>query len=74
MFIKNIIYWLIEHLPKRKLQLHDREVECCGMKCKIQTFDRRDLYQVVIHASDGAIIVLDNNTSLLVRKRDKNED
>ena len=72
--IKNIMYWLIDRLPKRKLGIHDRELEFCGMKCKVQTFDRRDLYQVVMYASDGAIIIIDNNTSILVRKGFKDED
>jgi len=73
-FIKNIMYWLIDRLPKRKLGIHDKELEFCGIKCKVQTFDRRDLYQVVMHASDGAIIIIDNNTSVLVRKGFKDED
>lgn len=72
--IKNIIYWLIDRLPRRKLKLHDREVEFCGIKCKTQTFDRRDLYQVVMHASDGAIVIIDNDTSILVRKGFRDED
>jgi len=67
------MYWLIDRLPRRKLGIHDRELEFYGTKCKIQTFDRRDLYQVVMHASDGAIIIIDNDTSILVRKGFRDE-
>ena len=66
--IKNIMYWLIDRLPKRKLEICDRGLDFFGVKCKAKIFDRRDLYGVVMYASDGAIIIIDNNTSILVRK------
>jgi len=72
--IKNIMYWLIDRLPKRKPEIHDREFEFFGMKCKAQTFDLRDLHNVVMYASDGAIIIIDSNTSVLVRKGSRDED
>jgi len=71
--IRDVISWLWGYLQPHKLKLHDRELEFGGVKCKVQTFDRRDLYQVVMHASDGAIIIIDNNTSILVRKGFKDE-
>jgi hypothetical protein len=74
MWIKNIMYWLIDRLPKRKLEICDREFDFFGVKCKAKVFDRRDLYQVVMHASDGAIIVIDNDTSILVRRGFGDED
>jgi hypothetical protein len=68
------MYWLIDRLPKRKLEMHDRELDFYGVKCKVQTFDPKDLYNVVMYAGDGAVIMLDRNISIIVRKVSNDED
>lgn len=69
----NIMHWLIDRLPRRKPEMHNRELEFYGTKCKVQTFRPKDLYNVVMYARDGAVIIIDKDTSVLVRKESKDE-
>ena len=71
--------WLRELISKildrlRKPKLHDRELDFYGTKCKVQTFNPKDLYRVVMYAGNGAIIMLDENTSIIVKKVYDDED